>query len=180
MKRTIQSMTAACVIALGVSTPTLVGSAAGEGYGASDTPSATAVRPDVVAPGSTYRLRIGPFAPNTPVTVVLGSEPAPIGTFTADAAGMIDLDVQIPIGVPAGPHRFVASGVDANGAPVSRVLGVVVEVGDASNLALTGADAGRLLALGGMLIVIGTAGTVAARRRLHSGGSELSPRRPGM
>lgn len=155
-----------------------------QGYGATDgtTPSTTAVAPPVapnleevtftVPPfevrGRTVEVTFGGFAPNSMVDLFIRSEPVYLGRFQSNASGVVKTSVTIPDSVAAGEHNVIATGTDPSGAPISVAAAVTVGP-ESSFLALSGANSGNLAALAGLLIVVGSVGTIAARRRMMIG-----------
>lgn len=109
-------------------------------------------------PGAEVTLVARGFVPGERVTFVLHSDPVVLGTAVADANGVASLTVTLPVGVPAGLHRVVATGVDSGR---TAEVGVTL-AGAPDGLAATGADAltvGRVVAalvLTGAALVVGS------------------------
>ena len=138
------------------------------GYGTPDATTTTA------APVKTsFKLtdhivvRFPGFAPGSEAKATLNSDPIPLGTFRADATGTVTIDVPVPAEAPPGEHTVVAVGIDPTGAPRTASQSVVLESETAGILAFTGSNPQALVGLGGLLIAVGAAGTLAARRRLQ-------------
>ena len=156
-------------------------SAFGQGYGGADGTKVTttvaavptapkleevnSTLPPLPARGRTVEVSIGGFAPNSTVDVFIRSEPVYLGRFQSDANGVVKIAVTIPDDVPAGDHNIVAAGTDPSGNPFSVAAAVAVGP-TATRLALTGSNSGNLVALAGLLIAVGSVGTIAARRRM--------------
>jgi hypothetical protein len=99
------------------------------------------------------------FKPSEVVTVVLHSTPQNVGTFTANASGVVTVSFTIPAGTEAGSHSLTMSG--NLGTSFTQAL----KVSTSRSLAYTGADVAMPLTIGGSLLLVGGALTVAARRR---------------
>jgi hypothetical protein len=99
------------------------------------------------------------FKPFEVVTLVLHSTPQNVGTFTADASGVVTVNFTIPAGTAAGSHSLTMSG------NLGTAFAQALKVSSSRTLAYTGADVTTPLAIGGSLLVVGTALTVAGRRR---------------
>lgn len=152
---------------------TAPGLAAGvEGYTTNDTGSVTDTTP---APGQRVRIHVRSLLPGSALRVMLRSDPIFLGTFTADANGEVNVDVTIPVSAPAGSHHIESTGVGADGNPVISSIPITVTAPAAptspgtsviSLLPRTGGDVAALLTVGGVLVAVGGASAVAARRRL--------------
>ncbi len=131
----------------------------------------------VVPQGATISVSANCFLPGSAVQVILSSTPRVLGTFTADARGVISGRVTIPCDVPVGAHTVSAQGVDASGKPLrlSAALRVVdgCPVGAAPRVVTGGGALSKtgsnltmpLTAAGIALLATGTAAVVVARRR---------------
>lgn len=110
----------------------------------------------------------GRFAARTTITFSIFSDPVVLGTFETDADGAVNAEVVIPDTLEAGDHTLEAAGTDPAGNPlVLRQAVVLAEtVSGPSSLSLTGSDARGIAAVGGVLLVMGAAATIATRRRL--------------
>lgn len=108
------------------------------------------------------------FGRTIPITISVGSTLTKLGVFTPDAGGKINANITLPASLEAGDHHLFFQGVDPAGKP--RVVGLEfkVEGVSANRLALTGSNPSNLVAIGGLLIVVGVAGTAAARRRMQA------------
>ena len=73
-----------------------------------------------VVGGHTFTITVSGFAPFAKVTFGLHSTLALLGTYTADANGVVTATLQVPAGFVAGAHTITASGTAPNGKP--RVL----------------------------------------------------------
>ena len=99
------------------------------------------------------------FQPFEIVTLVLHSTPQNVGTFTANGSGVVTVSFTIPAGTAAGSHSLTMSG--NLGTSFTQAL----KVSTSRSLAYTGADVAMPLTIGGSLLLVGGALTVAARRR---------------
>lgn len=135
-----------------------------QGYGGTDGAQVSDATP---APGQKVELVLAGFAPNTDVALEIRSDPIALGTFRSDASGVVRASVTIPEGF-AGNHTIVASGVSATGQPLTLSVPVVVAAAEAGPglLALTGSDSRSMVAMGALLLVVGGAATVAAKKRM--------------
>lgn len=124
--------------------------------------SAPALSDSTVAPGGTVTFTGGGFRPGSVITITFFSDPIVLGTTTADSVGNFSVTVVIPDGVPLGDHHLEASGVDASGQPFTVSLDVTV--GSTSPLARTGSDVSAVLGIGFVVIVLGAAALLGARR----------------
>lgn len=138
------------------------------GYGTPDATTTTVAAPtNVFKLTDNLRVSFTGFAPNSKVDATLNSEPIPLGSFRADAGGTVTIDVPVPAEAPPGEHTVVAVGIDPTGAPRTVSRSIVLESETAGILAFTGSNPQALIGLGGLLIAVGAAGTLAARRRLQ-------------
>lgn len=129
--------------------------------------------PYTVAPGGNTTFSAFGFAPNGQVQIFICSTPISLGTFTADAQGNVILPVTVPAGTTLGAHTLAATGTSPSGR--SRVAYAAINVVASSTTATTatgalpttGSDSGRLVAIGGALILLGgaaLAGSIKSRR----------------
>lgn len=128
--------------------------------------------PYQVTPGGRTTYSAYGFAPNGKVEIFICSTPISLGTFTADANGNIITEVTIPPGTSLGAHTLAAMGTAPSGR--SRVAYAAINVVSAGTnttttgaLPRTGSDNGRLVAVGGALILLGgaaLAGSIKSRR----------------
>jgi hypothetical protein len=63
-----------------------------------------------LTPGEALSLRYAGFRPGEEVSVVMRSTPVDLGTFTADADGVVTAEVTIPETAEAGSHTLTLSG----------------------------------------------------------------------
>jgi len=112
------------------------------------------------APGEVRVLKLTGYTPGEEVKLVLHSTPRTIGTFTADAQGIVTARFSVPAGTPAGAHELKVTRAD--GSVVSYPVTVVAA---AKQLASTGADVTVPLIAGSALVVAGAGALVACRRR---------------
>lgn len=85
-----------------------------------------AVSSSTVAPGGQVRFVATGFKPHSDVTLILRSDPIVLGTFKADANGVVDVLVTLPTNVAPGGHSLTASGVDPSGRPREVVASIEV------------------------------------------------------
>lgn len=186
MRRTRGLLTVAAVLGCAA----LAGPASGQGYGGTDgaakgaapavtpttvsTRQSTSAQVDITRPERNGRVIIRiqwAFRALSRVQVSLHSDPISLGEFTADADGSLEAIVEIPPQATLGSHDIVATGESPSGAPVRIAIPIeVVASALPSDLAFTGSNAASMLALGAMLVVMGMAATVAARRRIATVG----------
>ncbi|MQA35484.1 hypothetical protein GCU49_18205 [Modestobacter roseus] len=106
------------------------------------------------------------FQPAEVVTVTLHSTPQTVGTFTADANGVLTAEFTLPAGTPVGDHTLVYNGTVTYYQEAFEVTGA----GD-PRLAYTGASIALPLALGTGLVALGGGALLVTRRRA-SGASQ--------
>ncbi|MGY1803629.1 hypothetical protein ACI78T_10135 [Blastococcus sp. SYSU D00922] len=111
------------------------------------------------APGEVRVLKLTGYAPGEVVKLVLHSTPRTIGTFTADAQGVVTARFSVPAGTPAGAHELKVTRADGS------VVSYPVSVAAGKRLASTGADVTVPLIAGSALVVAGAGALVASRRR---------------
>jgi titin len=107
------------------------------------------------------------YAPDSPVTLLVYSEPQVLGTVMTDADGAFTATVTLPEGLAAGRHTLVAAGLDPSGEMRYLTLPITVtaEAGAVGELAATGAEVAGP-AIGGLAaVVLGSGLLVASRRR---------------
>jgi hypothetical protein len=118
-----------------------------------------------VAPGARMTLRYV-VAPFQQITVVLHSTPRVLGTFTADAHGVVTIPLTVPADVLGSHHLLL---VDQHGATVASLPLTVARrtgsAGSAGSLAYTGADVALPVTLGTVLVAAGAGAVVLGRRR---------------
>lgn len=161
MTRLIRTTAAAFVAVLSIS---FIGTNAAHaaGYGS---PDGNSVSESSVTAGTKVRVVLRGFKPKSKVVLTFRSAVVLLGEFTADETGSVQTDVTVPEGIDPGDHHIVGEGVDAAGAAITPSLPVTVR--GTSALAFTGMNTSSTLALAGLLITVGIAGTVAARRRIE-------------
>jgi alpha-L-fucosidase len=146
-----------------------------EGYA---TPDGAKVSDNTPVAGEAVTIEVGGFAADSEVTITLHSDPIVLGTFTADGNGVVRATVNLPAGV-SGSHDIVVSGFNALGAPVVATIPVSISAGPGGGsgggdgggdggglLPRTGSNTATIVALGGVLVVIGGGATIITRRRL--------------
>jgi LPXTG-motif cell wall-anchored protein len=117
-----------------------------------------------VAAGQKLTLTGSGYAPNSLVTLYVYSTPQRIGSVTTDAAGAFSAEVTLPVGLAAGKHSLVATGLDAQGAVHFLRMDVTLAA-QGRRLADTGADVTVPLVGGIAALGLGAGLIVAARRR---------------
>jgi LPXTG-motif cell wall-anchored protein len=117
---------------------------------------------DTIAIGKVVSMKLTGYKPFEVVTVTMRSTPKVLGTFTADAAGVVTLRFTVPAnGAVNSSHTLTFSG---NMGTPDLVL--PFKLGAASRqLASTGADVTAPLVLGTALVLAGGAALIAGRRR---------------
>lgn len=123
--------------------------------------SASSTKP---APGQKVVKVYKGFQPFEVVTLTMHSTPQQLGTFTADANGVLTVEFTVPAGTPAGAHTLVLEGTTTYFQETLQVAGAPAPASSGS-LADTGASIGVPLALGAGLLVAGGGALVATRRR---------------
>ena len=119
-----------------------------------------------LAPGKQVTRVLAGFKPGEKVTLTMHSTPVVLGTFTADANGVVTATYTIPAGAPAGEHTFVYEGDMGSYFQETVRVGSGTAVATAgSGLAYTGADVAVPLALAGALVLAGGGALLVARRR---------------
>ena len=105
------------------------------------------------------------FQPGEQVTLVMRSTPVTLGTFTADASGLVTANATIPASAEPGSHTLTLSG-PATG---DVVVGLHLAAARQHETAVTsdGTDLTLPLALGGaaLVLLLGVGGFVVLRRR---------------
>jgi len=117
---------------------------------------------DTLAVGKVVVMELAGYKPFEVVTVTMRSTPQVLGTFTANAAGVVTLRFTVPQnGAVNSNHTLTFSG--SMGTPD---LVLPFKLGAAARrLAFTGADVTTPLALGTGLVLAGSAALVISRRR---------------
>ncbi len=100
------------------------------------------------------------------VTITFRSRPRVLATASVNRDGEFSTDVTIPGDASPGAHTVAASGVEADGSPVTVTATLeVVSAGGAGGLAATGGSPVRQVVLATLLIVLGAAVVILSRRR---------------
>lgn len=110
---------------------------------------------------------IAGFQPREEVKLVLNSDPVVLGTFTADAQGVVTAEFTLPAGTALGEHTLVFDG--NMGTHYEETITVTsatpVQAASSDSLAYTGASVALPLALGTGLLALGGGALVVSRRR---------------
>jgi hypothetical protein len=127
-----------------------------------------------VTAGQELTLSYAGFQPGEQITLVMRSTPVTLGTFTADASGLVTADVRIPASAEPGSHTLTLSG------PARGDLVVAFRVAAAQQRATAVASAGTDLALplvlgGSVLVLVLGAGGFVVRRRRTAGAAQETP-----
>jgi hypothetical protein len=100
------------------------------------------------------------FLPGERVSVVLHSDPIPLGTTTADANGAIRLSWTVPANLPQGEHRVVLSGATSGEVSTTFTHGSLPGTGVTPFI-------GRLAVAGALFLALAAVSLlIASRRRL--------------
>ena len=129
--------------------------------------SSAATTDTTPAPGQKVVKVFKGFQPFEVVTLTMHSTPVALGTFEADANGVVTVEFTVPAGAAAGTHTLVLSG-DAGTyfqEAITVAAGTAVTEASSNGLAYTGADVAVPLALGGGLLALGGGALVVSRRR---------------
>jgi LPXTG-motif cell wall-anchored protein len=116
-------------------------------------------------PGAKVVRVISGFQPFEEVTLTMHSEPVVLGTFTADANGVVTAEFTLPANVAAGEHTLVYEGA------VTYFQESFTVTAAGPKLAHTGADVTVPLTVGLGLVLAGTGALVVSRRR-NAGASQ--------
>jgi hypothetical protein len=119
--------------------------------------------------GERRTLRLTGYKPGEVVKLVLHSTPQVIGTFTADASGVVVASFIAPAGTPAGDHELQVTRAD--GSVVTYPIKVSAAKLTPAELAFTGADVAVPLVGGVTLLLVG-AGVMFATRRRSAGAAQ--------
>ena len=147
-----------------------------------ETSPAVAVTTPVAAPGCTDCRKLGRdepvpagdrltlsyegYQPGEQVTLVMRSTPVELGTFTADAAGVVTATFRLPASTDAGAHTLTFSGALSGDHVVRfRLAAARQEAEPAAAPASEGTDLTLPLALGGAAAVLLVAGGFVLHRR---------------
>ena len=117
------------------------------------------------APGTQITKILKGFKPGEKVTVVLHSTPTVLGTFTADANGVVTATFTVPAGTAAGTHTLVFEGNQGSYFQEAFQVAAAAQTASSGGLAYTGADVAVPLALGGALVLAGGGALLVSRRR---------------
>ena len=128
-----------------------------------NTPGTKAVSTDKTstssAPGQKVVRVIEGFQPHEVVTLVMHSTPVVLGTFTADANGVLTASFTLPAGAAVGTHTLVYQGTTT----YFQESFTVTAAG--KQLATTGADVTMPLTLGLGLVLAGAGALYVSRRK---------------
>ena len=160
----------------------------GSGTTSTSTPAGTnqiTVSDTTVTGGQVIDVTACCFEPGTDVDLIFQSDPVLLATATAGAGGAIATQVAIPVGAALGAHTLTATGTGLDGSPLALAVGLTVLEASSTattpaptpgsggvttqtvdTLPRTGSSTSSLVWLAGGLVVMGSATTVAARRRL--------------
>jgi hypothetical protein len=135
---------------------------------AANTPGVTSkVNDTTPAAGQKIVRTLTGFKPYEVVTLTMHSTPVVLGTFTADANGVVLAEYTVPAGTPAGAHTFVFEGnmgtYFQETITVAAAAALATTSGD--SLAYTGASVALPLGIGAALVLAGGGAMVATRRR---------------
>lgn len=128
-----------------------------------------------VAAGGTQTATATGFYETESVSAILNSTPVDVGTFRADADGVVTAEFTVPLTTEPGEHRLVLTG-QRSGYVAEGTFEVVAAVSPAAilgTLATTGTDANRM-AMTGLALLIGGAGlgalawSMRRQKRLHA------------
>ncbi|WP_324273876.1 hypothetical protein [Blastococcus brunescens] len=122
-----------------------------------------------VTAGQALTLAYAGFQPGEPIAVVMRSTPVELGTFIADAAGVVTAEITVPADAESGPHTLTFSG-PVTGDHVVELRLAAAEVRElAAPSAPADEDRTLLLVLGGVgVVLVGAGAVVAVRRRSRS------------
>lgn len=157
MKKTLITR---CIAAAAISASALSLSAGIASASEYDNADSIEISHETATPGMAVEIVVRGFKAYSDVTLVMYSEPVTLGTFKADAEGVVRANVELPKDAELGKHTIEATGT----APDGSAITVSTEVTIAESLPDTGSDIGLLLILGGAAAAAGT-GVVIARRR---------------
>ncbi len=122
------------------------------------------VSPSVVAAGQQVTVSGSGFPPNTPLDVLLFSDPVLLGTTTSDSAGAFHVAVTIPTNTTPGTHQIVVRG----GGKEARVsITVTAPPRPAGPLPRTGSDARAAMRVGAVVLAAGLGLLSLAAMRPH-------------
>ena len=119
------------------------------------------------APGQKVVKVLKGFQPWENVTLVLHSDPVVLGTFQADANGVVTVEFTLPAGTPLAQHTLAYDG--DKGTHFEEVLQVTA---DGKALAYTGTSIAMPLLGGSVLLAAGAGAMVIGRRRRTAGAAQ--------
>ena len=119
---------------------------------------------NVAAPGQKIVKVLKGFQPHEVVTLVLHSTPVVLGTFTADANGVVTAEFTLPAGTALGTHTLAYDGNLG-----SHYEDPITLTADGKALAYTGASVALPLVGGTVLVAAGAGALVIGRRRRPAG-----------
>ena len=121
---------------------------------------------NAAAPGQKVVKVLKGFQPYEKVTLVLHSTPVTLGTFTADANGVVTAEFTVPAGTPLGNHTLAYTGDKG-----SYFEDPLTLTKDGKALAYTGADV-KLPLIGGTVLLAAGAGALVVGRRRRTGAAQ--------
>jgi titin len=110
------------------------------------------------APGQTLVVMGNGYAPYSSVTITVYSSPQVLASVVADGTGAFAQPITVPVGLAAGTHSFVASGVDEDGNVRALRLDLTVTASGSSgggSLPITGPAVVWLIVAGFALTLAG-------------------------
>ena len=125
----------------------------------------TAKTTNSATPGQKVVRIIEGFQPFEEVTLVMHSTTVVLGTFTADASGVLTAEFTLPAGTTAGTHTFVYEGTVTYFQESFTVTAALDTASSGKQLAYTGADMTAPITLGLGLLAAGAGALVVSRRR---------------
>lgn len=130
------------------------------------------------APGSKQPIEGKGYKPGSKVDVYAESTPIFLGSFTANAQGVISGEVTIPLGLSVGAHSIVMRGISPTGTPIVLREGITITAANAAAargnsgrgngigaLPTTGGEIASVTAVGIALVGVGAAAVYSGRRR---------------
>ncbi|MBB3678387.1 hypothetical protein [Modestobacter versicolor] len=123
-------------------------------------PASSTGATNVAAPGQQITRVLKGFKPNEVVTLVLHSTPVTLGTYTADANGVVTATFTLPAGTVLGTHTLAYDGNLG-----SHYESTITLTADGKALAYTGASVTLPLVGGTVLVAAGAGALLLGRRR---------------